>query len=140
MSPTAGGEFRTPNGDVLRTEVDMIDVSSALDRPDKRWTYTDRAGHEHRYERRLDDSLDHYPTLVVVREESYWCPDCHEEHADSHKECPLCGEMITPGLVSAPLYREYTPGMQRFYLNDEEISPDRYRELVIELTGQDPRP
>jgi hypothetical protein len=112
---------------VLRAEAEMIDVSSGLPRPDPEWTYTDHAGHDHHREG------NGYPTLVVVTEEPYWCPDCHEEHTDSHYECPLCGEEIAPGLVSAPLHREYTPGLTHYYLNDEPISPDEYQWLVAQL-------
>jgi len=121
MDTTITGDFGT-----LRAEVEMIDVSSALPRPDKKWTYTDRQGHRHHWD-------DGYPTLVVVTEESYWCEDCHDEHTDSHYECPLCGEEIRPGLVGPSLYREYTPGMTSYYLNDEPISEDRYRELVTQM-------
>lgn len=105
----------------------MIDVSSNLPRPNPTWAYTDRAGHEHRREG------NGYPTLVVVTEEPYWCEDCHDEHTDSHYECPLCGEEISPGLIGPPLYREYIPGMTRYYLNDEEISPDEYQRLLATL-------
>jgi hypothetical protein len=113
----------------LRAETERIDVTSALPRPDKKWTYTDRHGHEHRWD-------DGYPTLVVVTEEPYWCPDCHDEHTDSHYECPLCGEEIAPGLVPAPLYREYIPGMTTYYLNDEEISEAEYRRLAEQIAGR----
>jgi hypothetical protein len=115
----------------LRLEVDMIDVTSALPRPDPRWTYTDQAGHQHRYDKTAPGH--YYPTQVVVTEEPYWCPDCHDEHSDSHYECPLCGEEIEPGLVSAPLYREYMPGLASYYLNDEPITKDEYERLVAEL-------
>ena len=112
----------------LRAETDRIDVTSSLPRPDPKWTYTDQQGHEHYREG------NGYPTLVVVLEEPYWCPDCHDEHQWSHYECPLCGETIEPGLLPPSPYREYIPGMTHYYLNDEEISPDEYQRLLATLT------
>jgi hypothetical protein len=112
------GDFGT-----LRVETDMIDVTSNLPRPDKAWTYTDRAGHDHRW--------DHgYPTLVVVDEETYWCEDCGDEHTDSHYECPRCGEEIRPGLVGPSLHREYIPGRTEYLLNGEPISEDEARRII----------
>jgi hypothetical protein len=122
--------------DRLWSETDRIDVTSNRPRPDPNWTYTDQAGHEHHYDKAapiVPGRVRGYPTLVMVEDETYWCEDCQDEHTDSHLECPICGEHITPGLVGPPLYREYIPGMTHYYLNDEEISPDEYRRLAAEM-------
>lgn len=118
----------------LRAETEMIEVTSGLLRPDPKWAYTDHAGHEHYYRKgsRYGEGSG-YPTLIVVTEEPYWCPDCHDEHTSSHYECPLCDEEIAPGLVPEPPYREYIPGLTSYYLNDEPITPDEYQRLVDQL-------
>jgi hypothetical protein len=113
----------------LRIETEMIDVTSGLPRPDHAWTFTDAHDHDHRWD-------DGYPTLVVVTEEPYWCPDCEDEHTDSHYECPLCGEVIEPGLRPAPLYREYVPGLTSAWLNDEPISEAEAQAIVERIRNQ----
>jgi hypothetical protein len=116
------GPARPPG--VLRVERDMIDVTSNLPRPDPDWTYTDRAGHQHRREGR------EYPTLVVVVEDTWWCEDCRDEHTDEHLECAQCGETIVPGTVGPHAMREYIPGLASYWLDDEPISEARYFELA----------
>jgi hypothetical protein len=107
----------------LRAETERIDVTSALPYADEKWTYTDRHGHQHRY--------DHgYPTLVWIVDETYWCDDCRDEHEEGHYQCPLCGEHIEPGMAGPDLYRRYIPGMTTYYLNDEEISEAEYQRLA----------
>jgi hypothetical protein len=110
----------------LRVERDMIEVTSNLPRTDKGWRYTDRQGHEHYWQ-------DGYPTLRTVLDEPYWCDDCHDEHQDSHLECPLCSEVIQPGMLSPPPFREFVPGLTSYYLNDEPISEERAREIMGEM-------
>jgi hypothetical protein len=86
------------------TEVIPI-VMGWHDSADMSWRYTDKQGHEHRYEHG-------YPTLVEVTDETETCewgelcylddePD-HEPHevvTKSHYECRICGQTIRPGTV-----------------------------------------
>jgi len=115
----------------LRTETERIEVTSALPTADERWTFTDKAGHEHRYSRR--GAGDYYPTLTWVVDETHWCEDCGDEHTEGHYECPLCGERIQPGLKGPSSFREFVPGRTTYYLDDEEISEARYRELLAQM-------
>jgi hypothetical protein len=115
---TVTGEFG-----VLRVERDMIDVTSGLPRPDEAWRYTDRQGHGHYWR-------DGYPTLRTVLGGPYWCEDCHDEHQDSHLECPLCSETVQPGMVGPSPFREFIPGLTSYYLNDEPITEERAREIL----------
>jgi hypothetical protein len=117
--------------DRLWWEADKIDVTSRLPYPDERWTYTDRAGHEHRYDKQAPG--DYYPTLSWVIDETYYCPDCHDEHTEGHWECPQCGERITPGSAGPDRFRRYIPGLTHYYLNDEEITKDEYQRLAAEF-------
>jgi hypothetical protein len=113
----------------LRAETERIEVTSSLPYADKDWTYTDRHGHSHRYDRG-------YPTLTWVVEYTYWCDTCQDEHDEGHYECPLCGEHITPGMAGPDRFRRYIPGMTRYYLNDEEISETEYRRLAEQIAGR----
>lgn len=117
---TFGGPLGT-----LRIVTDQIEVTSNLPRPDRNWRYTDAAGHEHRYD-------DGYPTLVRVGEGPYWCPDCHDEHEDSHWECPICHEEISPALTGPPPGREFIPGMTEYFLDGEPISKERAESILAE--------
>lgn len=108
----------------LRFEREPIEITSSTPKPDEMWRYTDRAGHEHYWQ-------GGYPTLRTVVEEPYWCPDCNEEHADSHLECPLCGETVYPATVVTP-WREFVPGPTQWFLDDEPISEDRAQEIMAE--------
>lgn len=114
----------------LRIEIESIDVTSSLPKPDTRWTFTDANGHRHRYE----DGA--YPTLVRVVDETYWCPDCNEDHEVTHLGCRECGERIEPGMVGPSGFRESIPGLRSYYLNDEPISEERYREIVAQYGRQ----
>lgn len=106
----------------LRWERDLIDVTSNGPRPDKSWRYTDAAGHEHRW-------ADDWPTLEWFITERYWCEECGDEHTEGEWICPLCEEVIAPGMLPPSIFREYMPGLVRFYLGDEEISPERFAQL-----------
>jgi DNA-directed RNA polymerase subunit RPC12/RpoP len=119
---SVGAKYGTPMGE-LRIEREMIDVTSASPYADEDWTYTDQQGHPHRY--------DHgYPTLTWIIDRTYWCEDCGDEHTEGHYECPLCGERIEPGLKGPDMSRRYMPGRTSYYLDDEEISPERFAELA----------
>ena len=109
----------------LRIEQDVIEVSVMVE-PDPDWRYTDQQGHKHAY---VPGEEDHYPTLVTVLEEPYWCPDCHDEHQDSHHECVICGEEIVPG-SRVPPGPTYMPGMKQAFLNDEPISGEHADEIL----------
>jgi hypothetical protein len=106
----------------LRWEREQIDVTSAGPRPDKTWRFTDAAGHEHYWS-------DGWPTLAWFVTERWWCEDCEDEHTEGEWCCPLCEEVIAPGMTGPSPFREYMPGRVSFYLGDEEISPQRFAEL-----------
>lgn len=113
----------------LRVETDSIEVTSALPKPDKNWRYTDHQGHEHYWS-------DGYPTLAVVVDRVYWCGDCNDEHEDTHLECPICHEHITPGTVGPSGFREFVPGRTSYYLNNEPITEEHAKRLIAEIRGQ----
>jgi len=127
----AASSVRLPDGRVLERAVDMVDVTSGLPRADKDWAYTDRQGHPHRWV----EGGSHYPSLIWVVDQTYWCEDCEEEHTDGHEECRYCGEHVTPGTVGPPGHREYIPGMTSYYLDGEPVTPEQYQALLAELGG-----
>jgi hypothetical protein len=110
----------------LIIEVDRVEVTSNLPRPDPAWRYTDEHGHEHYWE-------NGYPTLTRVNEEPYWCEDCNDEHTDSHFECPICGETVSPGSTGPSGFREFIPGLTSYRLNGQPISKERADEIVASL-------
>lgn len=106
----------------LRAETEIVDVTSSLPKPDPNWVYTDEHGHEHRYE-------DGYPTLVRVVDATH-VDEYGEEWDEWHFECRECGEHVMPGTVGPSPFREFAPGRRSYYLNDEPISEDRFREIA----------
>jgi hypothetical protein len=94
---------------------------------DPSWTHTDKAGHRHHCEY---DAPDHYPTLILVTDCTYWCESCHDEHDDSHLECRQCGEEIRPGMTGPGV--RYIAGLVTYTLDGQEISEERARELIAE--------
>jgi hypothetical protein len=112
------GDFGT-----LRIETDMIDVTSSSPYADEDWTFTDAAGHQHRY--------DHgYPTLRWFVTERWWCEECDDEHTEGEWTCPLCDEVIVPGTAGPDLFRRYAPGRTSYLLNDQPISEDEARRII----------
>lgn len=108
-------------GHVIRVEHDYADVSSLDPRvPDPEWRHVDPAGHEHRW---VDGAT---PSLVVVLDQSWWCRDCHEEHATEHLACRECLAPVDPGTVAGPPVQRLRLGA-RYYLDDVEVTPAALR-------------
>jgi hypothetical protein len=88
-----------------------IDVTSDRPQSDPNWRYTDRNGHEHRYDRG-------YPTLDLVVDAEHWCDgnegyarhDPHMHVDEAHYECKVCRESIKPKMFP-PGYPMMMPGM-----------------------------
>src|SRR5688572_26387248 len=90
-------------GDVFETWCDMFEATS-LSRPDERWTFTDAAGHVHRWhEVGNPQPMTTYrpewayevPTLKYVVDETGIDEDGYE-YERGHSECVVCGEHVTP--------------------------------------------
>lgn len=119
------------SGRTLEIERDMISVSTQLPQPDPRWSYTDRAGHDHAY----GTEANPYPTLVRRQGEPYWCDDCQDEHVDTWLECPQCGEKIQPGTFIDPAPK-YIPGLTSYRIDGEEVSPQEGEALLAEMKAE----
>lgn len=110
---------------VLEIRQEQISVSTMGSReraPD--WSFTDAAGHVHTYDGALT------PTLETVREPGYWCPDCHDEHADYHLACRKCGETVNPGTRPAPAASHYMAGRVEYLINDVPVSKEQAKECI----------
>lgn len=99
-----------------------------MNAPDERWTFTDAAGHIHRYG--SDD--DPYPTLV---ERSERVEDWDEDGEDASynrtwHECRLCGEVIRPGTTER---MESIPGLIHYWVNGKPVMKDEYDRLFAEF-------
>lgn len=91
----------TSRGDINVTlDRQTIDVTSDRETADESWRYTDKQGHEHRYNHG-------YPTLDFIVDAEHWCDGTegmynHDPHMvvdEAHYECKLCGQTIKPGIV-----------------------------------------
>lgn len=118
-------------GRTLEVETERIEFTTALPQPDPRWTYTDRAGHEHSYGQR-GSAADRYPTLERRESEPYWCSDCDDEHTDVWFECALCGERINPGTVvdTSP---QYTAGRTTYLIDGHPVTEVEGKALLEEI-------
>lgn len=94
----------------LELKRESIDVTSDRPSPNERWRYTDKAGHEHFYQRG-------YPTLELVVDAEHWCDgteglynhDAHMTTDQSHYECLLCRQVVEPA-VDPPFSPKSIPG------------------------------
>lgn len=109
----------------LTITVEMEDVTSALPRPDKGWSYTDRAGHFHAYSVARDGGS--YPTLFEVlqpcdllstegHDDLEWC-GCRWVF-----QCRICSEVIEPGTV-VDTHREMRPGHKDWFVTLKNLDP-----------------
>lgn len=111
---------------VLEVEREVVPVNYLSDL-DANWKFTDAAGHEHYCEY---DARDHYPTLIRVTDETYWCESCDDEHELEHQECRQCGEHIRPGATGPGT--KFIPGLITYTFNGEIITAEQAREIVAE--------
>jgi hypothetical protein len=115
---------------------DVIDVTCGIPTPNEGWTYTDRQGHEHRYEHG-------YPTLELVVDASHWCMgneglyahDPHEAVDESHYECRICRETIQPK-VDPPGTPEFVRGLSTAILNGNRSDGSRLVRYVSEADAR----
>jgi hypothetical protein len=94
---------------------------------DADWTYTDDAGHRHHCEY---EAADRYPTLIRVRDGTYWSEDYQDELEVTHLECRQCGEAIQPGMTGPGT--RYVSGPVTATLDGEPVSLDRAKQLAAE--------
>ena len=109
---------------VIEREVIPVHYLSDID---ANWTFTDTAGHRHHCEY---EAAEHYPTLVTVVDETYWCEDCEDEHELTHQACRLCGEKIRPGTTGPGT--KYITGVLTCTLDGEPISRERADQVIAE--------
>lgn len=112
----------------LTVEQQSIEVPpTMLPQPDLNWRYTDERGHEHHYD-------NGYPTLETVVTGTWWCQDCHEEHAETALACRQCGEHITPGTKPPSPFPTYVQGPSSWSVEVGRFYPLR-TELDVEVGG-----
>jgi hypothetical protein len=92
---------------------------------DASWKFTDAAGHAHRCDY---DAADHYPTLRLVWDETYWCEACRDEHEVAHRECRLCGEVIVPGTTGPGT--KWLRGTAGYFIDGEPATQEQAREFT----------
>lgn len=113
---------------------ELIDVTPS-DEPDPTWRYTDKAGHEHRYEPdgAPEDPYNHYPTLEEEVEDR-WCPECGHYEQMARLVCYECGEEISPG-TRTPIAREFTAGPKQARLTGRIVDYDYIVESLPQAQG-----
>jgi len=125
------------NGRTFEQTQEMIETTTRS-KPDPYWVFVDKAGHEHRW---IVDEPDHHynlPSLVSVNSEPYWCDLCEDEHSDSHFECKICREIITPGM-KANNTSEFVAGLKRYLINGQSVSPETFKEELNKEIENDRR-
>jgi hypothetical protein len=116
----------TGNKGTLDVQREVIPVHYLSD-IDANWRFTDAAGHAHHCEYTASD---HYPTLIRVTDETYWCGDCDDEHELARLECRQCGEHVTPGITGPGT--KFLQGAVTYRFNGEVVSEERAREIIAE--------
>ena len=100
-------------------EHNLIEVTS-ISRPDTNWSFTDKAGHLHRWHKRGDlvPATSYYGGYAYEVPTLKWVIDGVEYDSDGepfnvgHSECIQCGEHIQPGKC-ADSTRQFIPGLLR---------------------------
>lgn len=90
----------------------LVDVTP-MQEPDPDWSYTDVAGHTHRWVAEDGQPLwwgATIPTVKRVVTGHHWCEDCQDEHEEAELRCVECGEVIRPRQVSAVVRRQIVYG------------------------------
>lgn len=116
-------------GDVLRVEIEQVDITSGLPTADRQWRYLDAAGHEHYWQAEYP----RYPTLVEVKlGDPHWCDACGDLEQDMQLVCKDCHEVIEPDMIPGDSFRRFIPGLRRYFLNDVEIGEEQAAALSEE--------
>lgn len=104
---------------------DLIEVSTSLLRPDRRWTATDSHGHVNTW-----DTI-----RYVVTDE--WTDEDGEEQTEGEYRCPHCAEPVTPGTTGPSPYREFIPGVRHFIARIEgyDVAPSVGDTVDVEMAG-----
>jgi hypothetical protein len=101
--------------------------------PSTVWSYTDRAGHVHRYDDRYEPLTGTcYPTLRL-RTEHVPCtdPDCGcDGYTRDWYECYLCNEVIRPSVVPTTHYLYMPP---RYYVDGIQVTEQDYGRQLDEF-------
>ena len=110
----------------FRIEQGTIDVTQ-LREPDPEWCYQDKKGHIHVW-RLVDGEPQVVASLVYIVDS----PGTDEYPEIGHTECRRCGEHVDAGYRPVP-YRVTAAGLRTFYINDEEVSEEKYAEIFNEV-------
>lgn len=109
------------------------------DHPDPSWSYTDKAGHVHRWhvldlsggyvlaaEAYVPGATYEVPTLEVLEEHpGVWDAENEELIPVYYRRCAQCHERIAPG-TTGPLFRVYRAGALHYRINGVEVSRREY--------------
>ena len=106
---------------MVNTDIITPHVGRDTYKRDLAWCYSDKAGHEHRWDG------EQLPTLRWVVDEPEGIDSEGEEWPEQgHWECALCDERVEPGYVV-----EYPagsvvqiPGMQHYFIDGKEVTKD----------------
>ena len=130
-----GGNKLHANGHTWEVYMEPVEVTS-LHRPDPDWTFTDSAGHIHRWDPPgAYRPLVHYslPTLKGVTDFA----GVYDEQGEMleppiwHWECRQCGQRVDPG-YTADQYRQYVAGLKHYLIDDRHVSFEEFKRFAIE--------
>lgn len=108
--------FVKARGWTLDVDQEWIDTTAGVPTIDRQWRAADSNGHEHYY----DGERYEYPTLDYIIDAEHWCDGTegialHDPHMavdESHYECKICRDTVTPGL-HPPGHPTAIPGVTR---------------------------
>jgi hypothetical protein len=122
----------------FETFCDRMEVTQ-MHRPDPLWSFTDAAGHVHRWHvggepvtigMAYDPLLPYEtPTLVWVKDGEEWWEDDDEPHPVGHLECAQCGDHVTPRYTTDSS-RHFIPGLRHFLIDGVEVTEDEFRKRL----------
>lgn len=125
---------------------ELVDVTS-ISRIDEHWTFTDAAGHVHRWhEVGNPEPVTAYrpewayevPTLKYVVDETGIDEDGYE-YERGHSECLICGEHVTPGRT-ADTTQQMIPGLRWYRINGQSVTPEEFQRRAKLATGNSEEP
>lgn len=130
------------NGLSFEVDTDVIEVTTCAPSRDPKWSYTDPAGHVHRYiEKEVRGRTEYvYPDSIKwVEDEPEVCDCCgHEEDGGGgHWECVECGAHVKPGLTFPGHRREFLSGRSRYSINGTAVTKEVFeREVKLASKGE----
>jgi hypothetical protein len=113
--------------EVARDSIPVVTMTNRV--PDRKWRYTDPAGHVHKF------SGEDLPTLEWVVTGTYYCEDCRDTHDEGEWRCVECAAVVEPHYRELGETVTSVPGMTTYTLRlrDDGRSFDLTEEEMLRI-------